>query len=258
MRFSDKVVVVTGGNSGIGLATAKLLVAEGARVAITGRDETKLRQAADTLGAGVVALRSDSTDFADGERTFAQIAERLGRLDGVFVNAGAGGLTPLGGTSPQAFEELVRVNFSSTFFSAQAALPHLKDGSSLVFNGSVLATLGMPGWSAYGGAKGAVRAMVRVLASELAPRRIRANQVTPGATKTPIWAAFAPTPAANDVLESRIAQATPLARMAEAEDVARAVLFLLSDDSLHVTGTELVVDGGATQAPAGAPIYRAG
>jgi NAD(P)-dependent dehydrogenase (short-subunit alcohol dehydrogenase family) len=258
MRFSDKVVVVTGGNSGIGLATAQLLVAEGARVAITGRDESKLRQAADALGGGVVALRSDSTDFADGERTFAQIAERLGQLDGVFVNAGAGGLTPLGGTTPQAFEELVRLNFTSAFFTAQAALPHLKDGSSLVFNGSVLATLGMPGWSAYGGAKGAVRAMVRVLASELAPRRIRANQVTPGATKTPIWTPFAPTPQAHDVLESRIAQATPLARMAEAEDVARAVLFLLSDDARHVTGTELVVDGGATQAPAGAPIYRAG
>jgi NAD(P)-dependent dehydrogenase (short-subunit alcohol dehydrogenase family) len=114
----------------------------------------------------------------------------------------------------------------------------------------------MPGWSAYGGAKAAVRAMVRVLASELAPRRIRVNQVTPGGTKTPLWSPLAPTPRAQEALEARISAATPLARMGEPEDVARAVLFLISDDSTHVTGTEVVVDGGVTQAPAGAPIFR--
>jgi NAD(P)-dependent dehydrogenase (short-subunit alcohol dehydrogenase family) len=254
MRLQDKVVVVTGGSSGIGLAAAKLFVEEGARVAITGRDEAKLRRAADLLGHGVVALRADSNDYTQTQRAFAQIAERLGKLDGVFVNAGVGGITPLGTTTPEVFEELVRTNFTSAFFTAQAALPHLEDGSALVFNGSVLATLGMQGWSAYGGAKGAVRAMVRVLASELAPRRIRANQVTPGGTKTPIWDPIIPI----DALETRIAAATPLGRMAEADEVARAVLFLLSDDSRHITGTEIVVDGGASQSPAGAPIFQAG
>lgn len=252
MRLKDKVVVVTGGNSGIGLASAKLFVQEGARVAITGRDEAKLRQAAELLGPGVVALRADANDVAQTERAFAQIAERLGKIDGVFVNAGIGGGTPLGATAQEAFENIVRTNFTSAFFTTQAALPHLNDGASIVFNGSVHATLGMPGWSAYAGAKGAIRSMVRVLASELAPRRIRANQVTPGGTKTPIWGPIA----SLDVLEPRIAAATPLGRMAEAEEVGHAALFLLSDDSRHVTGTEIVVDGGATQSPAGAPIFQ--
>ena len=254
MRLENKVIVVTGGNSGIGLAAAQLFVAEGAKVAITGRNEKTLREATEALG--VIALRADITDYAASQRAFAQIAERIGKLDGVFVNAGVGGVTPLGGTTPEVFDELVRNNFSGSFFTTQAALPYLKDGASLVYNGSVLASLGMPGWSAYGGAKAAVRAMVRVLASELAPRRIRVNQVTPGGTKTPIWTPFAPTAQAHDALEARISAATPLGRMGEPEDVARAVLFLLSDDSRHVTGTELVVDGGATQSPAGAPVYR--
>jgi NAD(P)-dependent dehydrogenase (short-subunit alcohol dehydrogenase family) len=256
MRLANKTVVVTGGNSGIGFAAAKLFLAEGAKVAITGRNETTLRQAAEVLGHGVISVRADITDYPALERAFAEIAERLGPIDGVFVNAGIGGVTPLGATTPQVFEELVRTNFGGAFFTAQAAAPHLRDGASLVFNGSVLATLGMPGWSAYGGAKGAVRAMVRVLASELAPRRVRVNQVTPGGTKTPIWSPLFPNAAALDSLEAQISAATPLARMGEADEVARAVLFLLSDDATHITGTELVVDGGATQAPAGAPVYR--
>ena len=198
------MLVVTGGNSGIGVSAAKLFVAEGAKVAITGRNETTLRQVAEALGPGVLALQADSNDYPASQRAFAQIAEQLGRLSGFFVNAGVGGVTPLGGTAPEAFEELVRANFTSAFFTAQAALPQLVDGASLVFNGSVLATLGMPGWSAYGGAKGAVRAMLRVLASELAPRRIRVNQVTPSDTKTPIWTPLAPTAQAQDTLNQRI------------------------------------------------------
>jgi len=256
MRLANKTVVITGGNSGIGFATAKLFAAEGAKVAITGRDEAKLRKAAEALGPSAFAVRADVTDYAGLERAFAQIAERFGKIDGVFVNAGIGGNTPLGATTPEAFGAIVSANFNGAFFTAQAALPHLRDGGSLVFNGSVHATLGMAGWAAYAGAKGAIRSMVRVLASELAPRRIRVNQVTPGATKTPIWDRLAPNPAAFDALEARISAATPLARMGDAEDVARAALFLVADDSTHVTGTELVIDGGATQAPAGAPVYR--
>lgn len=256
MRLKDKVVVVTGGNSGIGLAAAKLFAAEGARVAITGRNEATLREAVDVIGKDVTTIRADVTDYPALERAFAEIVRRLGTIDGVFVNAGVGGLTPLGASTPEAFDTIVRTNFNGAFFTAQAALPHLRDGASLVFNGSVVATLGMPGWSAYGGAKGAVRAMVRVLASELAPRRIRVNQVTPGGTKTPIWRPLAPSADALNALDARISATTPLGRMAEAEEVASAALFLLSDDSAHVTATELVVDGGATGAPAGAPMFR--
>jgi NAD(P)-dependent dehydrogenase (short-subunit alcohol dehydrogenase family) len=256
MRLNGKTIVITGGNSGIGLATAKLFVEEGARVAITGRNETTLREAAEALGADVLALRADATDAAATQRAFATVAERFGKIDAVFVNAGIGGGTPLGATSVETFEDIVRANFTGAFFTAQAALPHLNDGGSIVFNGSVHAVLGMPGWSAYAGAKAAVRAMVRVLASELAPRRIRVNQVTPGATKTPIWNGLAPTPEAWSALEGRIAASTPLARMGDSEDIARAVLYLVSSDSTHVTGTEIVVDGGATSSPAGAPVYR--
>jgi NAD(P)-dependent dehydrogenase (short-subunit alcohol dehydrogenase family) len=257
MRLANKTVVITGGNSGIGLAAAKLFVAEGAQVAITGRNEETLREAAEALGHGVIAVRADVTDHAAMERAFARIAERLGKIDAVFVNAGVGGHTPLGATAPEAFGEVVRTNFDGAFFTAQAALPYLNDGASLVFNGSVLAVLGMQGWSAYAGAKAAVRAMVRVLASELAPRRIRVNQVTPGATKTPIWNPLAPTAEAQGALDARISATTPLGRMAEADEIARAALFLVSDDAAHVTAAELVVDGGATGAPAGAPAFRA-
>jgi NAD(P)-dependent dehydrogenase (short-subunit alcohol dehydrogenase family) len=258
MRLANKTIVITGGNSGIGFEAARLFVREGARVAITGRNEKTLREAAEALGAGTVALRADVTDYPATERAFAQIAERLGKLDGVFVNAGIAGVTPLGASAADVFDTVVRTNFNGAFFTAQAALPHLKDGASLVFNGSVIALLGLPGFSAYGGAKGAVRAMVRVLASELAPRRIRVNQVTPGGTKTPIWGPMAPTSRDMDALEARIAATTPLGRMGEAADVAHAALYLLSDDAAHVTATELVVDGGGTGAPAGAPALRAG
>jgi NAD(P)-dependent dehydrogenase (short-subunit alcohol dehydrogenase family) len=254
MRLANKSVVITGGNSGIGLATARLFLAEGAKVGITGRNEKTLREAAETLGAGVVALRADATDLSATERAFAQFAERLGKLDGVFVNAGIGGQTALGQTTVAAFEEIVRSNFTAAFFTVQAALPHLRDGASIVFNGSVHAVLGMPGYSAYAGSKAAVRAMVRNLASELAPRGIRVNQVTPGATRTPIWASLVGD--AMAALEKRIAAVTPLGGMGEADDIAKAALYLVSDDAAHVTATELVVDGGAINAPSGAPLFR--
>lgn len=256
MRLANKTVVITGGNSGIGFATAKLFAAEGAKVAITGRNETTLREAAEALGTGVLAVRADVTDFAATQRAFATIADRLGRFDGLFVNAGIGGQTPLGSTQVDAFEQIVRTNFSGAFFTAQAALQHLKDRASLVFNGSVHAVLGMPGYAAYAGSKAAVRSMVRNLASELAPRGIRVNLVTPGATKTPIWSPLAPTTDAMDALERRIAALTPLGRMGEADDIARAALYLVSDDAAHVTAAEIVVDGGATGAPSGAPMFR--
>lgn len=255
MRLKQKTIVITGGNSGIGLAAAKLFIAEGAQVAITGRNQETLQQASEALG-GVLALRGDVTDYASSDRVFAQIAEQLGKIDGVFVNAGNTAFTPIGATTGEVFDTIVRANFSGAFFTAQAALRHLNDGASLVFNGSVVASLGNPGISAYAGAKGAVRAMVRVLAAELAPRRIRVNQVTPGATKTPIWNPLFPSEAALSALDQGIAATTPLGRMAEADEIARAALFLLSDDSIHVTATEIVVDGGATGAPAGAPAFR--
>ena len=257
MRLKNKVAVVTGGNSGIGLATARLFLAEGAKVVITGRNPQTLAAAAEELGGNVLALQADTTDVPAMEKAFAEAAEKLGKFDIVFANAGIGGETALGKTTLEQFESIVRINFTGVFFTVQAALPYLNDGGSVILNGSVHAVLGIPGYSAYAGTKGAVRAMTRNLASELAPRGIRVNQVTPGATKTPIWNSRAATPEAMDALEARFGGLSPLGRMSEAEEIASAALYFASDDSANVTAIEITVDGGAVNAPSGAKIFRA-
>jgi NAD(P)-dependent dehydrogenase (short-subunit alcohol dehydrogenase family) len=256
MRLAGKTAFITGGNSGIGLATAKLFVAEGARVAITGRNKATLDAASAELGPSAIALRADITDVAATERAIAAAAAHFGTLDILFANAGISGSTPVGSTSMEQFEQIIRTNVTSVFFTVQAAAPYLNDGGSIILVGSVHQVLGAPGMSAYAASKGAVRAMTRVLASEFAPRRIRVNGVTPGATRTPIWDNRAPTPEAFAALEARISRAAPLGRISEPEDVAEAVLYLASDASRNVTATEIVVDGGMIEAPSGAPIYR--
>ncbi len=257
MRLEGKTALITGGNSGIGLATARLFVREGARVAIVGRNKETLDSAAESLGTGAVAVQADVTDVEAIERAVATAVERLGKLDVVFANAGIAGTSPLGQTPLAAFEQILRTNVTAAFFTIQAALPEIRDGASIILNGSVHAVLGVPGYSAYAAAKGGVRSMTRNLASELAPRRIRVNQVTPGGTRTPIWSPYAKTEDALSALEARISRGVPLGRIGEADEVAKAVLYLASDDASNVTGTEIVVDGGATGAPHGAPIYRA-
>lgn len=257
MRLKNKVALITGGNSGIGLATAKVFLAEGAKVIITGRNPETLAAAQKTLGEGVLALKVDVTDVAATERALAEAATEFGKFDILFANAGIGGATPLGQTSLEQFERIISTNLTAVFFTVQSALPHLNDGASVILNGSVHAVLGMPGWSAYAATKGAVRSMTRNMASELAPRGIRVNQVTPGGTKTPIWAPYSQTPDAAAALEERIGGMSALGRMSEAEEIAKAALYFASDDSSNVTGIEITVDGGATSAPSGAKIFRA-
>jgi NAD(P)-dependent dehydrogenase (short-subunit alcohol dehydrogenase family) len=256
VRLANKTALITGGNSGIGLTTARLFVKEGAKVAITGRDRTKLEAAAKELGPNAIALVADATDVAATEKAVAQAAERLGKLDIVFANAGISASTPLGGTSLEAFESVLRTNVTAVFFTVQAAVPHMRDGGSVILNGSVISVLGNPTYAAYAASKGAVRAMSRVMASELSPRGIRVNVVSPGGTSTPIWNRTAPTPEAVVALEARIAKTIPLGRFGKPEEVAKTVLFLASDDASNVQGAEIFVDGGATASPAGAPIFR--
>lgn len=258
MKLDNKVVLITGGNSGIGLATARLFVAEGARVAITGRNPKTLQQAAKALGEGVLALQADVTDVEATERAVDTLTKQWGKLDVLFANAGFHALTPIGQTTVAQFEGILRTNLTGVFFTIQAAAPHLKAGASIILDGSVQAVLGIPGFTAYAAAKGGIRAMTRNLASELAPRQIRVNQVTPGATRTPIWSLITPTQDAEMALERRLSQTIPLGRFSEADEVAKAVLYLASDDSAILTGTEIVVDGGATGAPHGAPLLRLG
>ncbi|MGC2779200.1 MAG: SDR family oxidoreductase [Bradyrhizobium sp.] len=256
MRLANKTALITGGNSGIGLATARRFVAEGAKVAITGRDAKRLEAVARELGSNVLALVADATDIAATEDAVARAAERFGKLDILFANAGIPGQTPAGATKPEVFEQVIRTNLTGVFFTVQAALPYLNDGASIILNGSVISVLGTPGYSAYAASKAGVRAMARVLASELSPRGIRVNVVAPGATRTPIWGAAVATPEAQKLLEARIGATTPLGHIGEPENIANTVLFLASDEAAHIQGQELFVDGGATSSPAGAPIYR--
>jgi len=256
MRLANKTAFITGGNSGIGLATAKLFVAEGARVAITGRNKATLEAAARELGPNALAIEADATDIAATEAAIAQAVAKFGRLDVVFANAGIAGGTPLGATTLETFEKVIRTNITAVFFTVQAAVPHLNDGASIILNGSVISVLGNPGYSAYAASKAGVRAMARVMASELSPRNIRVNVVSPGAIRTPIWGAALATPEAEKAFEKRIGAITPLGRIGEPDHISKTVLFLASDDAAHVQGQELFVDGGATASPSGAPIFR--
>ena len=193
MRLKNKTALITGGNSGIGLAAARLFVAEGARLAITGRNQKTLDAAVAELGHDLLAIQADVTDIEATERAVVKLVARFGKIDIVFANAGIPGATPVGQTSLATFEEIIRTNLTAVFFTIQAAAPHLNPGASIILNGSVHAVMGVPGYSAYAATKAGVRAMTRNLASEFAPRRIRVNQVTPGGTKTPIWSEQAPT-----------------------------------------------------------------
>jgi NAD(P)-dependent dehydrogenase (short-subunit alcohol dehydrogenase family) len=256
MRLANKTALITGGNSGIGLATARLFVAEGARVAITGRNLATLEAAAKELGPNALAIVADATDIAATESAVAKAVENFGKLDIVFANAGISASTPVGGTSLETFESVLKTNITAVFFTVQAAAPHLSDRGSIILNGSVISVLGNPGYAAYAASKAGVRAMARVMASELSPRGIRVNVVSPGGTSTPIWNRTAPTPEAITALEKRISQTIPLGRFGKPEQVAKTVLFLASDDASNIQGAEIFVDGGSTGSPAGAPIYR--
>ena len=256
MRLANKTALITGGSSGLGLATAKLFVAEGAKVAITGRNRDTLAAAAKEIGPNVLALNADVTDVAATEAAIKKAADKFGKLDILFANAGIPGQTPVGGASLDIFEQVIRTNLTAVFFTVQSALPYLNDGASIILNGSVISVLGNPGYSAYAASKAGVRAMARVMVSELSPRGIRVNVVAPGAIRTPIWGAATATPEAEKAFNARVGRSTPLRGVGEPEHVANTVLFLASDEAAHIQGQELFIDGGATAAPSGAPIYR--
>ncbi len=254
-NFAGKFALVTGGNSGIGLETAKLLASAGAQVAIAGRNPVTLAAAAEVLGKSALAIPGDITDAQDRARLFATIKERFGALDILFANAGMSGPTPLGSTKEENFERLVKLNFTSVFFTVQDALPLLRDGASVVLTGSITSVVGIGGNAAYAGSKAAVRAIARVLAAELSPRNIRVNVVTPGYTRTPLWDRTR-TPEQIAATSSRIPQIVPLGRWSEAEEVARVAVFLASDEASYMQGAEIVVDGGVSNLPGGTPAFR--
>ena len=259
MKLAGKKALITGGNSGIGLATARLFVAEGAEIAITGRDQKTLGEAVAELGSNARGYRADVTVADDRKRLFADLAKDFGKLDIVFANAGIGGSTPTGATDEAVFENIVHTNLNGAFFTINSAASLLNDSASIIFNGSVHNYMGQAGQAAYAATKGGVVSMARAIAADFAPRNIRVNVVAPGATKTPIWkrGSLASMSAEQSAkLADLYSSTVPLGRWGEPEELAKAVLFLASEDSSYINAVELVVDGGLTGAPFGAPILR--
>ncbi len=244
MRFEGKSVLVFGGSNGIGLAAARGFQAEGARVAITGRDEASLARAA--AASGMLTLRSDMGSVSDSRAAVARVASEQGGIDVLFVNAGVGGFAPAAEVTEDFWDGIHRVNLRGAFFAAQAALPHLRDGGSMVFTGSIGAVLGLAGNMVYASAKAGLRAVARTFAVELLPRRIRVNMVSPGPTETEIFKRGA---SAEQIAGFRkmLCAAVPMKRMGEAEEVARAVLFLASPEASFINGVDLYVDGGCVE-----------
>jgi NAD(P)-dependent dehydrogenase (short-subunit alcohol dehydrogenase family) len=257
MRLQGKTALITGGNSGIGLATARLFVAEGARVAITGRDKTTLDAALKQLGGEQLAFQADVLDAKAREKVFATVGNEFGHLDVVFANAGIGAATSIAETSEELFDEVLRVNLTGSFLTVKSALPLLRRGSSIVLNGSIAEFHGFPpGAGFYAASKGGLHSMSRAMATELSQLGIRINVVAPGPIKTPIFNRSSLPPEQIAAIVQKLESTVPLGRFGEPEEVAKVVLFLASDDSSYVHATEIVVDGGVIGAPFAAPVYR--
>ena len=239
-KLGGKVAVITGGTEGIGLATAKLFVKEGAYVFITGRRQKELDEAVKTIGSNVTGVQGDVAKLADLDRLYETVKAK-GTLDIVFANAGVAEFAPLEKITEEHFDRLFDINVKGTLFTVQKALPLMNDGGSIILNGSVASVKGTPAFGVYGATKAALRSFVRTWTSDLKDRHIRSNVISPGPTDTP---AVDGQPA--DAI-ARIVATIPIGRMGRPEEIAKAALFLASDDSSFVTGIELFVDGGRGQ-----------
>ncbi len=242
-RLNGKVAVITGGNSGIGLATAKRFVQEGAHVFITGRRQGELDAAVKEIGDNITAVQGDVASLADHDRLIATIKEQKGHIDVYFANAGVAELIPFGDLTEDHYQRIFDINVKGVVFGVQKALPLIKDGGSIVLNASIWGSTGQPGASIYGAAKAAVRSLARTWSVDLKERHIRVNAISPGVIPTPAHTNAGVT----SEMHAEIAKGIPLGRVGTSDEIAKAVLFLASDDSSYVTGIELFVDGGMTQ-----------
>jgi len=246
-KLEGKVAVITGGNSGIGLATAKEFKEQGARVVITGRDQATLDDAKRAIGGDAVAIRSDTSSLTQIDKLFAEVRERFGKIDVLFVNAGVGKFAPVEAVTEEFFDSIMDINFKGAYFTIQKALPLLNDNASIVLNASIVANIGIANSSVYAASKAALITLARTLSAELVGRGIRVNVVSPGPVTTPILTRMGMPP---EVLEETIngfqAQ-VPMKRFGRPEEIAKTVLFLASEDSSFLLGTEVVADGGMSQ-----------
>jgi NAD(P)-dependent dehydrogenase (short-subunit alcohol dehydrogenase family) len=244
MRFSGKTVVVLGGNSGIGLATAKAFQGEGARVAITGRNEATL--AAVAAAHGLLAIRADVADVAATRNALQEIQQQMGNIDVLFANAGIGGFASLEQMTEQFWDEVHAVNLRGIVFAVQSAAPLMNDGGAVVITGSIGSVLPLPGNLVYAAAKAGLRAAARILGVELLPRKIRVNLMSPGPTNTEIFKRDS-TPEQQAALLEMMRNNVPMKRVAEPDEMARAVLFLASSEASYINGVDLFVDGGCVE-----------
>jgi len=246
-KLEGKIALITGGNSGIGLATAKQFVNEGAYVFITGRRERELSAAVKEIGKNVSGIQGDVANLDDLDRLFAQIKREKDKLDIVFANAGIAKYAPLGEITEQLFDSIFSVNVKGLLFTVQKALPLMPDGASIILNASIVASKGLSSNSVYSATKAAVRSFARTWTTDLKERRIRVNAVSPGAIETPGLDDLLASAQAGQERKKMISSTVPLGRFGTPDEIAKAVLFLASDESSYITGTELFVDGGFAQ-----------
>jgi NAD(P)-dependent dehydrogenase (short-subunit alcohol dehydrogenase family) len=245
--FEGKVAVVTGGNSGIGLATAKKFGAGGARVAISGRDRKTLAQAAKEIGSETLAVQADITDLASLDELFSRIKDRFGSIDALFVNAGVARFAPVGEVTVEQYDELLDTNLKGSYFTVQKALPLLNPGASIILTTTAADSVGLLGSSVYAASKAAVRSLARTLSAELIERKVRVNAIAPGPIETPIFGRLGLAPQAVDELAKVILGRVPAKRLGRPDEIADAVLFLASPAANYIVGVELNVDGGMSQ-----------
>lgn len=247
-RFQDKVCIVTGGGSGIGLAAARLLLAEGAKVMISGRTQEKLEKACKELGGdNIRSIKADISVAADHQALVKETVKAFGKIDVLYINSGIAKAAPIDQMTEEIYDDVLAINLKGPYFLIQAALPDMNDGGSIVFTGSISNQIGQHSLSAYAASKAGLRSLARTLSTELLPRKIRVNMVSPGITKTPIL--DMPGLSVDEVQKmiQSLASQNPMKRIGQPEEIAKAALFLASDEASYILGTEIIADGGFTQ-----------
>ena len=246
-RLDGKIALITGGNSGIGLSTAKRFVAEGAHVFVTGRRKAELEAAVKEIGGNAEGVAGDVSNLADLDRLFARIKEQKGRLDVLFANAGIAKYATLGQITEELYDAIFGINVKGLLFTVQKALPLMPDGSSVILNASIVASKGLSSNSAYSATKAAIRSFARTWTTDLKSRHIRVNAISPGTIDTPGLNDLLASGEAGEQRKKMISTAIPLGRLGKPDEIAAAVVFLASDDASYITGTELFIDGGFAQ-----------